>query len=100
VSAGRRPPASGGPTLLDAMADPALFGPWFTPRAPWAAWRAFLAALFGLPMSEDQAALWPPDAARRPGPGGEANHFLPLSWPSLPALAPLPRVRWAASSKV
>jgi hypothetical protein len=58
VSAGRRPPASGGPTLLDAMADPALFGPWFTPEGPWAAWRAFLAALFGSRCLPDQFALY------------------------------------------
>ncbi len=35
------------PTLLDAMADPKLFTPWFRNPASWAAWRSFLAALFG-----------------------------------------------------
>lgn len=38
-------------TILDAMRDPALFGPWFDP-ASWRAWSAFLAALFALPMSD------------------------------------------------
>jgi hypothetical protein len=40
------------PTILDAMADPAVFGPWFTPPSPWRAWQGFLAALFALPMDE------------------------------------------------
>jgi len=43
-----------GLTLLDTMRDPALFGPWFRDKT-WQAWRAFLAAQFGLPM--DKAAL-------------------------------------------
>ena len=37
-------------TILDAMADPQLFGPWFRDPATWAPWRAFLAALFCLEM--------------------------------------------------
>ncbi len=40
--------------ILQAMDDPALFGPHFR-GSTWDAWRAFLAALFGLPM--DEAAL-------------------------------------------
>lgn len=38
------------------MAHPALFGPMFGPS--WGAWRAFLAALFALPMTAEQAALY------------------------------------------
>ncbi len=56
-------------TILDAMRDPALFGPWFTPDALWAAWQAFLAALFGLPMSEDQLALYRRHTGRHTPPG-------------------------------
>ena len=37
-------------TILDAIADPHLFGPWFKDRGTWRAWMAFLATLFGLPM--------------------------------------------------
>ena len=40
-------------TILEAMRDPALFGPWFKDRDSWRAWEAFLAALFGLPMDAD-----------------------------------------------
>ncbi len=38
-----------GLTILDAARDQALFGPWFQ-GSNWAAWKAFLAALFGLPI--------------------------------------------------
>ena len=45
-------------TILDAMADPALFGSAFPSGASWAAWRVLLAACFALPMTEDQVALY------------------------------------------
>jgi hypothetical protein len=38
-------------TILDALSDANLFAPLFRPAASWAAWRAFLAAVFGLPMT-------------------------------------------------
>jgi hypothetical protein len=41
-------------TILDAIADKNLFAPCFRDPATWAAWRAFLAGLFGLPMDEYQ----------------------------------------------
>ena len=40
--------------ILQAIADPNLFGPWFRDHETWASWRTFLAALFGLPI-EDEA---------------------------------------------
>jgi hypothetical protein len=43
-------------TILDAMHDPALFGPWFEQRASWRAWEVFLAALLGLPLDGEDAA--------------------------------------------
>lgn len=45
-------------TILDAVADEKLFAPWFCDAATWAAWRAFLAALFALPMTPDQLAVY------------------------------------------
>ena len=46
-------------TIVEAMRDPALFGPWFKDRGSWRAWEVFLAALFGLPIEgEDAAALY------------------------------------------
>jgi hypothetical protein len=38
-------------TILNAMQDPVLFGPWFKGNS-WDAWRSFLGALFGLPMNK------------------------------------------------
>ena len=37
-------------TIIKAMDDPALFGPWFKHKS-WDNWRVFLAALFCQPMS-------------------------------------------------
>jgi hypothetical protein len=42
-------------TILDAVREPLVFGPCFRDPDSWAAWRAFLAALFGLPL--DPSAL-------------------------------------------
>lgn len=44
--------------ILQACADANLFAPWFRDRATYAAWFAFLAALFGLPMTEAQASTF------------------------------------------
>lgn len=43
-------------TILQAMADPQLFGPLFAGDS-WAPWKAFLACLFGLPLDEAQGHL-------------------------------------------
>src|SRR5688572_18277183 len=37
--------------LFDAL-------PWFKKKADWVAWRAFLAASFGLPMTEEEFAIF------------------------------------------
>ena len=60
--------------ILQTMTEPDLFGPWFA-GPTWQPWRAFLSALFGLPMSEAWAALYrehtgrtePPTTAAREG---------------------------------
>ncbi len=44
--------------ILQAIDDPALFGPWFKNPTTWAAWRAFLCALFALPMTIEQRAIY------------------------------------------
>jgi len=44
--------------LLQAMADEKLFARWFRDSDTWAAWRAFIAALFALPMSESMLATY------------------------------------------
>ena len=59
--------------LIEAMADRHLFAPWFKNPATWAAWRAFLVALFGLPMTEDQAAAYRQHTARTTLPTSPAT---------------------------
>jgi hypothetical protein len=44
-------------TILDALDDAGLFGGLFAGPS-WQPWRAFLTALFGLPLSADQAATY------------------------------------------
>jgi hypothetical protein len=44
--------------ILEAMRDKNLFAPWFKDATTWAAWRAFLTALFALPMTPDQLAVY------------------------------------------
>ncbi len=44
-------------TIVDAMTDPALFGRHFEGKS-WAAWRAFLKAMFALPMSKAEREIY------------------------------------------
>lgn len=60
------------PTILEVMADRKLCGPWFS-GASWAAWRAALAALFALPMSEVDAALFRACTGRQDPPSAPAR---------------------------
>ena len=59
-------------TLVDAMADPNLFKPWFRDPATWFPWLAFLCALFALPMTQEQLAHLP--AAHRPHDAADRDH--------------------------
>ncbi len=52
------PRIQSGPTLLDCINDPDLFTPWFKDRTTWSAWMVFIAALFALPMSDEQLATY------------------------------------------
>lgn len=47
-----------GLTILDAINDRSVFARWFRDRSSWAAWFAFFAALFALPMTDTQAAVY------------------------------------------
>jgi hypothetical protein len=40
------------------MDDPKLFGPHFPAPATWASWRILLSALFGLPLTRDEVAVF------------------------------------------
>jgi hypothetical protein len=59
--------------LLDAMADANLFAPWFRDPATWAAWRAFVAALFALPMTPEQLAIYQQCTGRSSSPSQPAT---------------------------
>jgi hypothetical protein len=45
-------------SILQAMSEPDLWGGWFKSKDTWEPWRAFLASLFGLPMSDDGLELF------------------------------------------
>src|SRR4051794_29093475 len=45
-------------SIVDACEDVELFGRWFRDRTTWAAWLAFIAALFGLPLTLQQVELY------------------------------------------
>jgi hypothetical protein len=49
-----RPPID----IITATADSNLFANWFADRETWQPWFAFLAALFALPMTDDQRAIY------------------------------------------
>lgn len=53
--------------ILQAANDPKLFAPWFQ-RGDWTAWRAFLSALFALPMDDDALAIYKRHTGRTSAP--------------------------------
>ncbi|EKS40409.1 hypothetical protein [Afipia clevelandensis] len=63
-------------TLLDAIADDALFAPWFSRNpAGWTAWFSFLKALFGLPLSGEQARIFRECTGRTENPSSVAREI-------------------------
>jgi len=63
--------------ILEAMADKKLFGQWFGTNwlghDTWKTWRAFLAALFALPMDDDARAAYKQFTGRDDVPREQAN---------------------------
>jgi hypothetical protein len=59
-------------TLLDAIHDRNLFAPWFR-KPSWAAWFVFLRALFALPMSDDELAVYQQCTGRDTPPSTPAS---------------------------
>lgn len=59
--------------LLQAIDDPHLFGPWFRHRETWAAWRVFIAALFGHGMTDDEIAVFRQCTGREHPPADPAK---------------------------
>lgn len=54
--------------ILQAIDDPELFAPWFKKRDSYRAWFAFLAAIFALPMTEEQEAIYRKHTGRQEVP--------------------------------
>ena len=60
-------------SLLDLIDDASVFKPWFHDPTSWAAWHSFLAALFALPMSEDELATYQACTGRQEPPEAPAQ---------------------------
>ena len=62
-----KPPIS----IMDAVADPEIFGRWFRDRKTWAAWFVFLRVMFGMHLDAAGLATFQTCTARTaPRPGG------------------------------
>jgi hypothetical protein len=60
-------------SLLAAIHDAKLFAPWFRKKATWGAWLAFISALFALPMTPEQLAIYRSCTARVTPPATPFN---------------------------
>lgn len=60
-------------TIIEAMAHPGVWARWFRDPTTWAAWRVFLAAVFDLPMSADELAIYRACTGRAAPPAGGAT---------------------------
>jgi hypothetical protein len=54
--------------ILDTIQDEELFARWFRDKATWQAWFAFIAALFGVPMTPEQLATYEACTGRTEAP--------------------------------
>ena len=54
--------------ILDTIHDEELFARWFKNKATWEAWLAFIAALFGVPMTPEQLAIYEACTGRSEAP--------------------------------
>src|SRR5438105_1337042 len=69
----RSRPAPAAMTIIDAMADPQLFGQWFRDPHTWRTWRAFLRALFGLRLNPFELRKFRQYTGRRKNPHTQAR---------------------------
>lgn len=54
--------------IIDTIQDEELFARWFRDKATWQAWFAFIAALFGVPMTPDQLVTYQACTGRAEAP--------------------------------
>lgn len=59
--------------ILEALDDPRLFAPWFRDPRTWEPWRAFLAALFALPMPDPALEAYRRSTGRTAAPATPFN---------------------------
>jgi len=45
-------------TIMDAVNDPDIFGPWFSNKQSFAAWFCFLKVIFGLPLDSAELEIF------------------------------------------
>jgi hypothetical protein len=58
-------------TIIDAVRDPEIFGPWFKDAQTWASWFAVLKAMFGLALDDEELAVFRKHTGRTtPDPRG------------------------------
>jgi hypothetical protein len=67
ATAQRKPRLTLPANILAAIDDPAWWQPWFA-KGDWSAWRSFLSAAFGLPMTADQLAIYQTCTGRSTAP--------------------------------
>ena len=60
-------------TVLQAIDDPNLFGPWFSNRTTWSTWKVFLKALFGLRLKPNEVAVFERITGRASPPRQQAQ---------------------------
>lgn len=61
-------------SLLEAISDDALFAPWFKKgSSSWVAWFAWIAAVFALPMTDEQLAIYRECTGRKEPPSDTAT---------------------------
>lgn len=62
---------AGAPSILDVFDST----PWFKPASNYTAWRSFIAAAFGLPMTDEEVAIFQKCTGRREPPTEEADEI-------------------------
>jgi hypothetical protein len=60
-------------SIIEAVDHPQVWRGWFKDRKTWGPWRSFLAALFGLPMSEADLGIYQQCTGRTQPPEGATN---------------------------
>src|SRR5437867_11948535 len=66
-------------TIIDAITDPLIFGPWYTPLANWRPWLVAIKAIYGLKMDAPERRLFRQMFGERSAPTQQAAEALILA---------------------